>query len=538
MPRRRSATRSAAQLLDDAGGASLLVRVGDEARRVTVYLVGAGPGDPGLLTRRGAELLARPTSSCYDRLGTRRSLELAPPDAERIYVGQGAGRGRARPRTRSTRCSSTAGAAGRDGRAAQGRRPVRVRPGRRGGRGARRRRRPVRGRARDHQRDRRARVRRASRSPTAACRPTSPSSPATRTRQGRAPTSTGTRSPAVGGTLVILMGAGRIARHRGRLIDGRARPPDTPVAAVRNGTRPDQRTIARHARHASPTPASRRPPPIVVGAVAALDLAWFEPRPLFGRAVVVTRAREQASELRARLEIARRRGRRAAGDRDRAGRVRGSRARRATTWLVFTSANGVAAFFDRGLAPAGLDARALGGRARRRDRPGNRGRARRARRASPTSCPSASSPSRCSTRSRRRRHRARPCCSPRAEQARDVLPDGLGSAGYAVDVLPVYRTVAAPRRSRRARTRPARRRRRDHVHVVVDGHELLSTSSAICPTRSRWWRPIGPVTSRAARRPRPPRRRRGRRAHHRRPRRRARQCAYSLTEPARPDRYD
>ena len=40
----------------------------------------------------------------------------------------------------------------------------------------------------------------------------------------------------------------------------------------------------------------------MVGDVAALDLAWFESRPLFGRSVVVTRAREQASELRARLE--------------------------------------------------------------------------------------------------------------------------------------------------------------------------------------------------------------------------------------------
>jgi uroporphyrinogen III methyltransferase/synthase len=55
---------------------------------VTVYLVGAGPGDPGLLTRRGAELLARADVVLFDRLVPAALLDLAPPTAELIDVGK------------------------------------------------------------------------------------------------------------------------------------------------------------------------------------------------------------------------------------------------------------------------------------------------------------------------------------------------------------------------------------------------------------------------------------------------------------------
>ena len=54
----------------------------------TVYLVGAGPGDPGLLTLAGAEALARAEVVVYDRLADDSLLALAPPDAELIYVGK------------------------------------------------------------------------------------------------------------------------------------------------------------------------------------------------------------------------------------------------------------------------------------------------------------------------------------------------------------------------------------------------------------------------------------------------------------------
>jgi uroporphyrinogen III methyltransferase/synthase len=59
---------------------------------VTVSLIGAGPGDPGLLTRRGAELLGRADVVIYDRLIGHELLELAPPGAELIDVGKGPGR--------------------------------------------------------------------------------------------------------------------------------------------------------------------------------------------------------------------------------------------------------------------------------------------------------------------------------------------------------------------------------------------------------------------------------------------------------------
>ena len=51
-----------------------------------VYLVGAGPGDPGLMTCRGAEVLRECEAVVYDRLGTSGLLELVPEDCEKIYV--------------------------------------------------------------------------------------------------------------------------------------------------------------------------------------------------------------------------------------------------------------------------------------------------------------------------------------------------------------------------------------------------------------------------------------------------------------------
>src|SRR5262249_53557365 len=137
------------------------------------------------------------------------------------------------------------------------------------------------------------------------------------------------------------------------------RPESTPVAAVRFGTRADQETV-RATLGTIADAGVRSPSAIVVGDVAALDFAWLDQRPLFGKAVVVTRARDQASELWPRV---------GAGG---AAVVELPAIRwvptpstlpdlTGFTWLVFTSATGVDAFFDRGLEPAGLDARALGG---------------------------------------------------------------------------------------------------------------------------------------------------------------------------------
>ena len=117
------------------------------------------------------------------------------------------------------------------------------------------------------------------------------------------------------------MGAGNLAGITASLIEG-GRAPDTPVAAVRWGTHAraahDPDHVGRGARRRHPRPRARsssaRSP--------ALDLAWFETRPLFGRTIVITRAREQASSAAHPARVARRRGGRAAGDRDRADRLR------------------------------------------------------------------------------------------------------------------------------------------------------------------------------------------------------------------------
>ncbi|HVF14470.1 MAG TPA: uroporphyrinogen-III C-methyltransferase, partial [Acidimicrobiales bacterium] len=103
----------------------------------------------------------------------------------------------------------------------------------------------------------------------------------------------------VGDTIVVLMGVAHRAEIATRLMRGGALP-STPVAAIRWGTRPDQRTVRTTLGelHACPL---EPPVTMVIGQVAALDLPWFESRPLFGRRVVVTRARHQASGLVERL---------------------------------------------------------------------------------------------------------------------------------------------------------------------------------------------------------------------------------------------
>ena len=53
-----------------------------------VYLVGAGPGDPDLITWKGRRILAAADSILYDHLASAALLDLAPPGAERLYVGK------------------------------------------------------------------------------------------------------------------------------------------------------------------------------------------------------------------------------------------------------------------------------------------------------------------------------------------------------------------------------------------------------------------------------------------------------------------
>ncbi len=99
----------------------------------------------------------------------------------------------------------------------------------------------------------------------------------------------------VNGTLVILMGVGNRAEIAQRLMAG-GLSPNTPVAAVRWVSLPHQET-ARGTLGDLSRMEIQAPAAIIVGEVASFDLSWFESRPLFGRSIVVTRSRTQNSDL-------------------------------------------------------------------------------------------------------------------------------------------------------------------------------------------------------------------------------------------------
>jgi uroporphyrinogen III methyltransferase/synthase len=153
-----------------------------------------------------------------------------------------------------------------------------------------------------------------------------------------------------------------------RLVEA-GRDPETPVALVRWGTTPQQTTLVGTLKNiVSRAQAAKLSPPaaIVVGEVVTLRerLNWFEKKPLFGKTVVVTRTREQASELVARLSDA---GAeclefptiRVTPPEDWGPLDRAIDRLNTYDWLVLTSVNGVSFFFNR-LFEKGRDVRALG----------------------------------------------------------------------------------------------------------------------------------------------------------------------------------
>jgi uroporphyrinogen III methyltransferase / synthase len=459
---------------------------------VTVYLVGAGPGDPGLLTRRGEELLRGADVVVYDRLASPALLDLAPAAAERVDVGKAPGRAA----MNQEQINDVLVTRGREGKTV-----VRLKGGDpfvfgRGGEEA------------EACIAAQVSFEVVPGVTSAIAAPAYAGIPVTHRGVSTSVTIvTGHEDPAkgtldtdwdalarAGGTLVILMGAGRVADIARALIDG-GRPAETPVAAVQWGTRPEQRT-SRATLATIAEIGVEAPSAIVIGEVAALDFSWFEQRPLFGRRVVVTRAREQASELRVRLE-------------DLGAEVLELPAIAVDpidfelpdlsryAWVVFTSANGVDAFFDRGLAPAGLDARALApvrvavigpGTARALERRGVRAYLVPERFVAESLLAAFPAPTTAGDR----------VLLARAEVARDVLPEWLGSRGFAVDVLPVYRTItAAPAPEDLARVREG----------AIDAITFTSSSTVtnFCEVVGELPDPpplvvsIGPVTSATAR---------------------------------------
>ena len=262
---------------------------------MTVYLVGAGPGDPGLLTVRAAEVLAGANVVVHDRLAEASLLDLTPAAAERIDVGKSPGAPIAQDVINAI-LVERGGAGlevvrlkggdpfvfGRGGEeavalAAAGV-PFEVVPG----------------------------ISAAIAVPAYAGIPVTHRGLSTSftvvTGHSRHQVDNETDWEAlarVGATIVVLMGVAHRGEIADRLVAG-GMAPTTPVAAVRWGTRPGQRTL--RTTLAGLRAVELEPPvTIVIGRVAALDLRWFESRPLFGRRVVVTRARSQAGGLVGRL---------------------------------------------------------------------------------------------------------------------------------------------------------------------------------------------------------------------------------------------
>ena len=170
------------------------------------------------------------------------------------------------------------------------------------------------------------------------------------------------------GTLVVLMGWESLASIAGSLV-GAGRSPETPVAIVQWGTEPQQQTVVGNLGNiVARSKEEGLSPPVVaiIGDVVELRgrLRWFDDRPLFGKRVLVTRTRAQASSLSA---ILARRGAHAIElptieirPLDDYAELDGALARVGTyDWVVFTSVNAVQICFDR-LRSAGLDARAFG----------------------------------------------------------------------------------------------------------------------------------------------------------------------------------
>ncbi len=172
----------------------------------------------------------------------------------------------------------------------------------------------------------------------------------------------------VGGTIVVFMGTKMIARIAAALIDG-GLSPSTPAAAIQSATYPHQRTITAPLRllaEAIERAALASPVLIVIGDVVALrdKLAWFDTRPLFGKRIVVTRARAQSGALIAQLTAAGADVLEMPATRIEpldAAPLRDAIARLAEYgWVIFTSQNAVRIFWD-ALRAESRDARALAG---------------------------------------------------------------------------------------------------------------------------------------------------------------------------------
>jgi uroporphyrinogen III methyltransferase/synthase len=338
----------------------------------SVYLVGAGPGDPGLLTLRGRELLETCDAIVYDALANPALLALASANDRDVPielhdVGK---RGGASDAARQSEINSLLVRLAREGK-----RVVRLKGGD-----------PfVFGRGSEE-----AQALAASEIPfevvpgvTAGIAASAYAGiPVTHRGVSTSVTLvTGHEDPAkgvdtvdwsalarAGGTIVLYMGVKTLPRTVAALIAG-GMSSDTPAAAVEWGTYPRQRTVSATLatlREAIEREGLGAPVITIIGHVVALrdEIAWFDRRPLFGRRIVVTRARSQAASLTDRLtnigaDVTEMPASRIEPLND--APLRESVARLADYgWVVFTSQNAVQIFWA-ALRAELLDARAFAG---------------------------------------------------------------------------------------------------------------------------------------------------------------------------------
>lgn len=252
------------------------------------------------------------------------------------------------------------------------------------------------------------------------------------------------------GTLVFLMGVKNLPHIVSKLCR-HGRPATTPAALVRWGTTSRQQTVTgtlENIEERAKAAGIKAPAIVVVGEVVTLrdTLKWFETRPLLGKSIAVTRARAQASDLVERLAAL------------------GAECIQCPTievvppaswqpldealkkiaeyqWLIFTSVNGVQYFFER-LFQLGLDARNLGHLHTAAIGPATAERMRRFG-IKADILPETYRAEAVAAAFSGVEVKARKVLLPRAEQARAVLPEELGRMGAQVDEIVAYRTVAA-----------------------------------------------------------------------------------------------
>ena len=416
------------------------------ARAGVVYLVGAGPGDPGLMTARALELIGSAGAIFYDRLIPPGALDEAGNEAELVYVGKAPGK----PSVPQEEIGVRLIEAAREGKSV-----VRLKGGD-----------PfVFGRGGEEGEALRAAGIEFEVVPgiTAGVAATAYAGiPVTHRDDASAVAFiTGHEDPekeesaldwealaSFPGTLVFYMGVKRLADNAAALIDA-GRNADEPAAAIERGTMEGQRTVVATLGtlgEAVEREQVKAPALIVVGRVVERreELAWIERRPLYGKRVVVTRARAQASGLAKRLrglgaEVVELPAIRIEP------RIESDEVKAAVerigefSLIVLTSPNGVRLLFE-AMGNAGLDARALSGATVAAIGPGT------ARALAKVGIAADIVPERFVAESLVESLAAvdvagKKVLVARAAEARDVIPEHLAERGAEVDIVALYETV-------------------------------------------------------------------------------------------------